>query len=366
MWKRLKDSAIWLALIGAAAAIAYKMSQSQELREFRSQRVLQTLAHVRFSYILLGALLVFSSYLSRSLRWREFVLPIKAVNLGNIFTATIVGFSAIALLGRPGELVRPLLIARKEGLSASSQLAAWTVERIFDGLTIGFMMGAAILLFPPASGQSASSIRVMAHLKTAGIIFGAGSLATAAALSQFRKCAPIVTRFAKWFFPRRFRTGSRAKVERTLQSFASGLACVESVSRFLICAGLSLLVWIPVLLTYWAVAHAFGPPLSDLSFGAAVLVLVITAAGSIVQLPGVGGGSQVASALAFNQLFGIPLDIASTAAIALWLVSFMSVLIVGVPLAAREGLSWKGLRQLVKNKDSVDGGGKVAATSLES
>src|SRR5205823_6591158 len=34
--------------------------------------------------------------------------------------------------GRPGELIRPYLIARRENLSFSSQLAAWAVERIFD------------------------------------------------------------------------------------------------------------------------------------------------------------------------------------------------------------------------------------------
>src|SRR5579871_3848664 len=99
MWKRVKLAAMWMLLVCATGGVVYKLWHSRELSEFRSQRVLQTLAHVRFSYILLGVGLVFSSYFLRSLRWREFVAPIKRASLGGIFSSTVIGFSAIALLG---------------------------------------------------------------------------------------------------------------------------------------------------------------------------------------------------------------------------------------------------------------------------
>ena len=49
-----------------------------------------------------------------------------------LIAPTIIGFTGLALLGRPGELIRPYLIARRENLSFSSQIAVWAVERIFD------------------------------------------------------------------------------------------------------------------------------------------------------------------------------------------------------------------------------------------
>src|SRR5947199_9729933 len=51
-----------------------------------------------------------------------------------------VGFTGLALLGRPGEFIRPYLIAKKENTTFASQIAIWLVERVFD-------MSAVILLF---------------------------------------------------------------------------------------------------------------------------------------------------------------------------------------------------------------------------
>ena len=48
----------------------------------------------------------------------------------------------MGILGRPAEIVRPYLIARKEQTPISSQLAIWVIERSFDML---------ILLATPAS-----------------------------------------------------------------------------------------------------------------------------------------------------------------------------------------------------------------------
>jgi hypothetical protein len=51
-----------------------------------------------------------------------------------------VGFTGLAIFGRIGELIRPLLVSRRTGLSFSSQVAVVAVERIFD-------LGAFALIF---------------------------------------------------------------------------------------------------------------------------------------------------------------------------------------------------------------------------
>jgi hypothetical protein len=53
-----------------------------------------------------------------------------------LLSATVIGFTAIALFGRPGEFVRPYLIAVKEGVPVSSQFAVWVLERLFDLLMV--------------------------------------------------------------------------------------------------------------------------------------------------------------------------------------------------------------------------------------
>src|SRR5262252_5997831 len=53
--------------------------------------------------------------------------------------------AGVALVGRPGEFIRPYLISRKVNLSMASQLAVWTVERIFDMGAFALIMAVNIL-----------------------------------------------------------------------------------------------------------------------------------------------------------------------------------------------------------------------------
>ncbi len=77
--------------------------------------------------------LIYLAYAMRALRWKIFLRPVRPqASAWKLISPTLVGFTGLALLGRPGELIRPYLIARRENLTFSSQLAVWAVERIFD------------------------------------------------------------------------------------------------------------------------------------------------------------------------------------------------------------------------------------------
>jgi len=88
--------------------------------------------HVDKLRVLYAIVLIHLAYVLRALRWKIFLRPVKRVSFFALIPPTIVGFTGLALLGRPGEMIRPYLIARKQELSFSSQLAVWAVERIFD------------------------------------------------------------------------------------------------------------------------------------------------------------------------------------------------------------------------------------------
>src|SRR5207302_10829932 len=91
--------------------------------------------------------LIYVGYLIRAIRWKIFLRPVRPqVTVMQLIPPTLVGFTGIALLGRPGEFIRPYLIARKHNLPISSQIAAWAVERIFDIGAFATMMALAIFL----------------------------------------------------------------------------------------------------------------------------------------------------------------------------------------------------------------------------
>jgi len=80
--------------------------------------------------------------------------------------------------------------------------------------------------------------------------------------------------------------------------------------------------------------------------------------GSVLQLPGVGGGAQVASFIALTSIFGVEQEPAAAIAIVLWLITFVAAILVGVPLLIREGLSMGELRNLARAERVAEKTGK--------
>src|SRR5271167_160694 len=82
--------------------------------------------------LLAGVAFTYISYSLRAVRWRIFLKPVCKTTTARLLALQFIGFSALALLGRAGEMIRPYIIAKKERLTFTSQFAVWGVERIFD------------------------------------------------------------------------------------------------------------------------------------------------------------------------------------------------------------------------------------------
>ena len=343
--------ALILVLGGIGWAI-YHFVTGPEWHEFSAGALWNSLAQTNPFYLLLAGAFTFASYFFRALRWRAFLRPLKEASLTNLFAATLVGFASIVLLSRAGEIVRPWMIAQKERLPLPSQLAAWTLERVFDGLSMLGLLGAALLIFPAVTADTGTAAKMMAHFRSAGVVLTLIAFGLAGVL-VFIRYAPrltesIIMALAKPL-PLRIQNGIRIGFEH----FAATLEVIQSVRRFLECVFWSLLVWVMVLATYWSVARAFGGELAELSLGALTLVMLASVTGSVAQLPGVGGGPQLAVALTLTELFGIALAPATAMALTTWGITFLLVVLPALPLAAREGVSWNRIRALLQPETRV-------------
>ena len=96
-------------------------------------------------YLVAGVALVYADYILRAMRWKIMLRPVCETKTADLVAPTMIGFAGLALLGRPGEFIRPYLISRKVNLSMASQLAVWTVERIFDMGAFALIMAVNIL-----------------------------------------------------------------------------------------------------------------------------------------------------------------------------------------------------------------------------
>jgi uncharacterized membrane protein YbhN (UPF0104 family) len=144
------------------------------------------------------------------------------------------------------------------------------------------------------------------------------------------------------------------------RGFSEGLQAIRTASDLFAATAYSLVHWALVAMVYLWVSHSFGGRLAEIDFSGAMLVLTFTMIGSTLQLPAIGGGSQAASFLAFTLIFGVEKEPAAAAAIALWLVTFAAVALVGVPLLIREGWSMGELRRLARAEAEAEAAGTHA------
>jgi hypothetical protein len=134
----------------------------------------------------------------------------------------------------------------------------------------------------------------------------------------------------------------------------SGLHSIRTVSDLLAAVFYSALHWSLIALVYLWVVRAFGEDLAEITLSGAMLVLAATMVGSVLQLPTVGGGSQLASFFAFTKWFEVEQEPATAAASVLWLITFAACSLAGVPVLIREGWSLGKLLHLAETDIPAD------------
>ena len=103
------------------------------------------------------------------------------------------------------------------------------------------------------------------------------------------------------------------------------------------------------------------PHLSDMDVSHVLLLMGFSMVGSVVQLPAVGGGSQLAVIAALQLIYGIPPELAVSCGILLWMVTFMACIPVGLALAHREHLSLRKISE--ESRQEEEGGEEVLASN---
>jgi hypothetical protein len=98
-------------------------------------------------------------------------------------------------------------------------------------------------------------------------------------------------------------------------------------------------MWILIAFAYYAVTHAYPGELRSLTLPHEVVLMGSSMVGSMLQLPAVGGGSQLATISMLSAGFGIEHELAVSCGILLWAVTFMSVIPAGLAIARHEHVS---------------------------
>lgn len=340
---------IWLGVSTAVLAlIFFNLRHNPEWRHFDWGRLWASLVSAKPGLLLAALAGVYVTYLIRALRWRYLMHPIKKGSLWVLLVGQLLGFSSIYLVGRPGEFVRPAYIARKESLPITSMVAVWLMERICDTICL-VVLFSVVLYFAPVE-MSAAGKNVLSVMHKAGDAMLVVTIILVAGLVFYRLKTQAVMDWAlrsARFLPHSF----QKHIEHFLHSFAEGLQVVRSLPDFAGSVVLSIVLWYTNATVFWLTLRSLGGSLGDFVWLASALVLFCASLGLVVQFPGIGGGYQVGIILALTEIFGIGADVSTGAAILLWLMMSVPVLLVSLGLLVHEGLSFRRLEALTEEEE---------------
>ena len=331
-----------LALAALAALVVWGRDKIHfDFGEFRAQ-----LALANWWKIAIGAGCIYLGYVFRSVRWALLLRHNKKVGLLSLMGTQVIGFTAVALIGRIADPVRPYLVSKKTGLPLSNQFAVYIVERLFDAGSMALIFCLAILLAPPGAMPHPELVRKTAYwgllLTVLGALFlVAVRMAGGMVATFFEDSLGIVSK----------KLGHA--VGNKIRTFRAGLDTMRSFSDFAAVLSLSLGMWVLISLAYLQTTQAFvaSPELASMTPAKCVLLMVVSGGASIVQLPVLGWFTQIGFVTAaLSKFFGAAWEPATACAATLLVVTFLCIIPVGLIWALFEHVS---LRKITVESESA-------------
>lgn len=308
--------------------------QFRTLRSFQWSALAQAFGSISWVQLVLGTALIYGAYVTRAFRWSVFLRPTKPASPAEMVPAQFIGFTTVAILGRLGEFVRPYLIARRQKLTFTSQLGVYAVERVFDLLAAAGIIAVTLSV--------STSVRGLPHhedFRRAGYIGIAAALVMALIAVAIRVSGPVVGAAAGRAFGVISKKAAHAIEEKVL-AFSHGLDAIGGLSELLLVLFFSFLTWGLIAMSYIVIVHAFRlPQLAEVPAAQTIVLMAASLLGSFLQLPVVGGGSQLATIHAMISILGIAPEAATACGLTLYLVTFLTVIPAGLIFARVEQVS---------------------------
>jgi uncharacterized protein (TIRG00374 family) len=328
----VKTGAVLLLTAGLLALFLWNANLSQVWSE---------IVHARGDLIVAATLGVASTYLFRTIRWQYLLAPIGPTHFNAAFRMTVIGFAASTVLpARVGEVLRPYLLARREGLSATATFATIILERLLDLITVVLMLASFITIFDP--GMTAVDPRLYSAVKIGALGAAALSLVTLGGVLVLSGHPALFDALLERLRGR-LPDPLAAKVGSFGRAFLEGLAVIRRPTRLLNALLLSLPLWLSIATTIWLVPIAFG---IAVPFSGSFLLTALLVIGVAVPTPAAIGGFHYFFRIGVMNFYNSPYDKAVGAATILHAISFIPVTIVGLLFMMQEGLGVGRARRL--------------------
>jgi uncharacterized protein (TIRG00374 family) len=281
---------------------------------------------------------------TRGYRWKYLLhYEKKDIHFYSLWSGNAVGFMVTYIFpGRLGELVKPLYVARQEKIRPGFVIGTVVVERIFDILTMCFLLGVFLLgrpLFGVKLRLQAEGFSLLYLWGAIGLAAGIGLLALSLLFYFYKdKSLAVAARLLK-FLPQK----AYDSVLHLLQEFTDGLKIFHNLGNFLIYLALGIVVWLSIILTYWIYLFAFH---FEAPFVALFPYIFVTAVGASIPTPGMVGGYDWFSKMGLVYLLGMNPNQAVGYTTVVHALQLVLNCLIGYIILWKEGLSLFQLKKL--------------------
>ncbi len=310
------------------------------LRQANFSEVWREIRGARLDALAMALIMIGVTYVVRAYRWQFLLRPIGPTRFREVFKTTVIGFAANTVLpARIGEVVRPYLLARREGLSISATFATIILERLLDLVTVVLLLGVFVAFFTPERPLNDALFRTV---KTGGLMAAGVAVAAFAVIAALSSrpgiIEPVLQRVSR-LLPARF----GARLTHIAHMFLHGLAVARHPLRLAEALAWSVPLWLAICVGIWFVTMAFH---MTIPFTGSFLVVALLVVGVAVPTPGAVGGFHEAFRIAATAFFGVDNDRAVGAAIVLHATTFLPITLLGALFMLQDGLGFGSVRRL--------------------
>mgnify|MGYP003578325926 CR=1 FL=1 len=296
-----------------------------------------------------AVLIICLGYILRAIRWRVLLQPITPTSIRELFATTTVGFAAMFLVGRAGEIVRPMwLPMRDKRVRPSAALVTIGVERVFDLASLICFFSVSLIWFNAPLGRESE----FAYIELVGnIMLGCAVLGFLSLFVYQRYSARIIAWFTdvthKKYIPNRIRLIFLS----LLRQLAISLQILQDWREIFWVSFWTLALWFAISVPTWLVIRSFGLPLD---FVDSIFVMGVAAMGSLVPTPGGAAGAFHAATAGSLILLGINPEAAAAVSIIMHLVYFAPALVFGLYYFFHGDISIERFRGLLSSEHAVE------------
>ena len=304
------------------------------LRGLKLGEFWNTVQKANYIWLVPGIGVYFIAVWVRAWRWHYLLGPIKKIPTKTMFPITTIGYMGNNIYpARAGEVLRAVILKRREGVPVSASLATVIVERIFDGV----VMLAFVFVNLPELAKLTGKSGFVGNIQQVAVI---GSAVFVGALIIFLAAAmfPQVTaraglRMIERSTPQRL----HVRIIGFLNRFLDGLASLRSPFSVLMVFFTSVLIWLLETGKYWLVMHAFDFSVSF--FGLMLMNGIVNLATTIPSAPGYIGTFD-APGIAVLSAYGVDQATAAGYTLTLHVALWLPITLLGAYYLTREGIKW--------------------------